>query len=268
MLTWNLWAQRNLSGVLSCSNVQLSWIYDWKCISFLQTNGSYVILKYIASIQCWSYFTLLAIIVQRPCHPSPCGPNSQCREINGQGVCSCVRGYIGSPPSCRPECVINSECPLNEACINQKCVDPCPGSCGQSGESSSWNLKKSRSCFYQFFRSVFYFIAKTTKSFLFKRISPNFSTFAICCYLNSLLYQRKYYFESFRLARNEQKLKDKYLFLLFSEMFCYKSQSNMFMSKSIHWKSIRSMSTDYRRTTPTRSNRSLSTVTVRSEFWM
>lgn len=72
--------------------------------------------------------------MQRPCHPSPCGPNSQCREINGQGVCSCIQGYIGSPPSCRPECVINSECPLNEACINQKCIDPCPGSCGQSGE--------------------------------------------------------------------------------------------------------------------------------------
>ncbi|KAJ6647055.1 Protocadherin Fat 1, partial [Pseudolycoriella hygida] len=80
-----------------------------------------------------------AIVEQRPCHPSPCGPNSQCREINGQAVCSCIPSYIGTPPSCRPECVINSECPLNEACINAKCRDPCPGSCGQNAKCSVRN---------------------------------------------------------------------------------------------------------------------------------
>ena len=65
-----------------------------------------------------------------PCNPSPCGPNSDCRVINSQAVCSCRPTYIGSPPSCRPECVLNSECPLNRACINQKCIDPCPQPCG------------------------------------------------------------------------------------------------------------------------------------------
>lgn len=73
---------------------------------------------------------ILAPVVTNPCNPSPCGPNSQCREINGQAVCSCVPGYIGSPPSCRPECVVSAECPQNEACSNQKCRDPCPGTCG------------------------------------------------------------------------------------------------------------------------------------------
>lgn len=67
-----------------------------------------------------------------PCNPSPCGSNSQCREINGQAVCSCVPGFIGSPPTCRPECVSSLECFLNEACVNQKCIDPCPGTCGLS----------------------------------------------------------------------------------------------------------------------------------------
>ena len=71
-----------------------------------------------------------APVITNPCNPSPCGPNSQCREINGQGVCSCVPGYIGSPPTCRPECVVSAECPQNEACSNQKCRDPCPGTCG------------------------------------------------------------------------------------------------------------------------------------------
>lgn len=72
------------------------------------------------------------IVPEDPCNPSPCGPNSDCRVINGQGVCSCLRGYIGSPPTCRPECIVSSDCPQNEACSNQKCIDPCPGTCGFS----------------------------------------------------------------------------------------------------------------------------------------
>lgn len=67
---------------------------------------------------------------ENPCIPSPCGPFSQCRLINSQPVCSCVQNYIGRPPNCRPECMLNSECTSNLACINEKCKDPCPGSCG------------------------------------------------------------------------------------------------------------------------------------------
>jgi hypothetical protein len=65
-----------------------------------------------------------------PCIPSPCGPFSLCRDVNLQPVCSCVQNYIGRPPNCRPECTINSECFSNRACINERCKDPCPGSCG------------------------------------------------------------------------------------------------------------------------------------------
>lgn len=75
-------------------------------------------------------FDLPETALQNPCNPSPCGPNSQCRDTNGQAVCSCVPGFIGSPPTCRPECVLSVECALNRACVNQKCIDPCPGSCG------------------------------------------------------------------------------------------------------------------------------------------
>lgn len=49
-----------------------------------------------------------------------------------QAVCSCISGFVGAPPTCRPECVISSDCPKNEACTNQKCQDPCPGSCGRN----------------------------------------------------------------------------------------------------------------------------------------
>lgn len=65
-----------------------------------------------------------------PCVPSPCGPNSQCRVVGSQPACSCLANFIGRPPNCRPECTINAECPSNLACLNEKCRDPCPGSCG------------------------------------------------------------------------------------------------------------------------------------------
>lgn len=66
----------------------------------------------------------------RPCEPTPCGPNSNCKEINSLAVCSCLQGYIGNPPNCRPECIQSTDCQPSKACINQKCEDPCPGSCG------------------------------------------------------------------------------------------------------------------------------------------
>lgn len=65
-----------------------------------------------------------------PCVPSPCGPNSQCRAIGETPACSCLLNYVGRSPNCRPECSINSECPSNLACVNERCIDPCPGSCG------------------------------------------------------------------------------------------------------------------------------------------
>ena len=62
--------------------------------------------------------------------PSPCGPFALCMDRGGYPSCSCSDNYIGSPPNCRPECTINSECISNKACINERCKDPCPGSCG------------------------------------------------------------------------------------------------------------------------------------------
>lgn len=83
---------------------------------------------------------LAATIVEtNPCQPSPCGPNSQCRESKGQAICSCLPLFVGVPPNCRPECVVSSECLSNLACINQKCVDPCPGTCGESARCNVIN---------------------------------------------------------------------------------------------------------------------------------
>ena len=85
-------------------------------------------------------FIFEIIIAQAPpepinvCQPSPCGPNAQCQISGNSPSCSCLPEFIGSPPYCKPECISNSECPTNLACINQKCRDPCPGSCGANAE--------------------------------------------------------------------------------------------------------------------------------------
>lgn len=100
-------------------------------------------------------YTLSDKVKQNPCYPSPCGPNSQCREINGQAVCSCVPGFIGSPPTCRPECITSQECLLNQACVNQKCIDPCPGTCGINAKCQVVNHNPFCTCLPQYFGDPF-----------------------------------------------------------------------------------------------------------------
>ena len=71
------------------------------------------------------------IEVIQPCNPSPCGINADCQERNNAASCKCIADYIGNPyVECKPECVVNAECPRDKACVNQKCKDPCPGVCG------------------------------------------------------------------------------------------------------------------------------------------
>lgn len=81
-----------------------------------------------------------------PCNPSPCGPNAQCQNVNGYSSCSCLPTYIGLPPSCRPECLINPDCPSDQACINSKCTDPCPGSCAENARCLVVNHAVTCSC--------------------------------------------------------------------------------------------------------------------------
>ena len=71
------------------------------------------------------------MVADDPCDPNPCGPNSNPpRQIGDRCQCSCLPEMIGSPPNCRPECLVNADCPTDRACISRKCQDPCPGLCG------------------------------------------------------------------------------------------------------------------------------------------
>lgn len=90
---------------------------------------------------------------ETPCQRNPCGINANCREheVNGAGSCACISNYHGDPyVGCRPECMMNSECPMNKACIILKCVDPCPGVCGNNAICSVLNHSPTCTCDHGF----------------------------------------------------------------------------------------------------------------------
>ncbi|KRT79966.1 EGF domain-containing protein, partial [Oryctes borbonicus] len=120
-------------------------------------NANCQVINHLPSCTCivgytgdpFRYCNLITIKSEEPvnpCNPSPCGPNSQCKEVNGQPVCSCLPTYSGSPPACRPECTVSSECSQDKACVNQKCVDPCPGACGLNAKCQVVNHSPICSC--------------------------------------------------------------------------------------------------------------------------
>lgn len=83
----------------------------------------------------------------KPCTPNPCGSNAMCREQNGIGACQCIPDYYGNPyEGCRPECILNSDCASNRACLQNKCQDPCPGSCAQNAFCQAINHIASCTC--------------------------------------------------------------------------------------------------------------------------
>lgn len=96
---------------------------------------SFVVLK----LDIHSICVAIVLVYHEPevtaCQASPCGINAECRERNNAGACSCLPEYFGDPYiECRPECVMNSDCPRTKSCFNQKCVDPCVGVCSSNAE--------------------------------------------------------------------------------------------------------------------------------------
>ena len=84
---------------------------------------------------------------QTPCIPTPCGQNAVCSERNRAAACQCIPEYFGDPyVACRPECVVNSDCPSNKACQRNKCIDPCPGTCGINAQCNVRNHIAMCSC--------------------------------------------------------------------------------------------------------------------------
>lgn len=118
-----------------------------RCYPIRKSYWELIYLNSLKKISIYIYMVVLMILIkfsaenlpkpivnENPCIPSPCGPYSACKQQNGSPSCSCLPDYIGTPPNCRPECISNSECSNDKACINQRCIDPCPGSCGSNAE--------------------------------------------------------------------------------------------------------------------------------------
>lgn len=141
---WCLWHQSPMSSHQSPACLLLpSRLYGRSIRQLLPQSWMWVIKNIISSLSnplanmCFILILLLDLPPSsmgkpgNPCDPSPCGPYSRCL-ISSQGfaTCSCLPGYEGSPPLCKPECVVSPECPPTKSCVNQKCVDPCTGVCG------------------------------------------------------------------------------------------------------------------------------------------
>lgn len=118
-----------------------------------------IVINHSPNCQCERGYTgdpfasCTALIIQQemernPCNPSPCGANAICKERNGAGSCTCLPEYFGDPYTiCKPECVTNTDCPKDKACLNNKCKDPCPGICGINAECRVSNHAPSCFCF-------------------------------------------------------------------------------------------------------------------------
>lgn len=47
---------------------------------------------------------------------------------------------MGDPyTGCHPECVANTDCTRDKACVNNKCSNPCPGVCGFNADCHVYN---------------------------------------------------------------------------------------------------------------------------------
>lgn len=65
-----------------------------------------------------------------PCRPAsnPCPQSATCLALNHAATCMCPPGHTGIPlQGCSPLplCGFNSDCPLDKACIERVCTDPC-----------------------------------------------------------------------------------------------------------------------------------------------
>ena len=92
------------------------------------------------------FIQIILVDSKNPCMPNNCGPYSICRVVKDRAVCSCAPDYEGTPPSCRPQCLVSSECLPHEACIEQKCTDPCQNVCGLNAHCLVSNHNPICSC--------------------------------------------------------------------------------------------------------------------------
>lgn len=136
-------------------------------------------------------YTVLASKVEpepSPCAIFECGANAICRERDGVAVCQCTANYIGNPYlACRPECVINPDCPSNLMCVRNKCVNPCAGVCGRNAECSVVNHQPMCTCLPGYTGDPFSncFIDRKCRRPCFTEIIRDYQSVCYFCHVSS-----------------------------------------------------------------------------------
>lgn len=84
------------------------------------------------------------------CNTDTCGSRAECTGINHRAICTCPPGFSGDPSTAcvRLECQSDSQCPLDKACINHKCENPCEktAKCDINEICSVYNHRPECSC--------------------------------------------------------------------------------------------------------------------------
>ena len=92
-----------------------------------------------------------------PCRPNPCGANA-IPEASSFGICTCTcpPQLFGDPYlGCRPECVLNSDCDRSQACVGNKCQDPCVDTCGINADCQVVNHVPTCTCHKDYVGNAF-----------------------------------------------------------------------------------------------------------------
>ena len=103
-----------------------------------------------------------------------CGFNAECqiRDEGSNVSCKCMSGYLGDPKTgCRPECILNSECSTQEACIEKRCQDPCTNTCGVHAKCSVVNHFAVCTCQDGFSGNPFKICTKIDNSTFVKKLT-------------------------------------------------------------------------------------------------
>lgn len=111
------------------------------------------------------------------CQKSPCGPHSACHSVKGMAACSCLPGYSGTPPNCVADdsCEDSDECDVNEACIEEKCMNPCEMDiCGVNAFCTVTNHSPSCTCATGYTGNPFKGCKPLPRKFLIIFFSSNF----------------------------------------------------------------------------------------------
>ena len=115
---------------------------------------------------------------------------------------------MGNPyEGCRPECVVDTDCPSTLSCIRSKCQNPCPGTCGTNTECRVINHRPACTCIQGYTGNPFQYCTPIPQIGMNKYTTISFSdevsSQEILCILSKLWgKKRSWFFLFLTISRN------------------------------------------------------------------